>query len=40
VTFGNGGGNAVVGYPGGNFNGSSTGLLPSFSGLFVRTQSL
>lgn len=40
VTFGNGGGNAVVGYPGGNFNGSSTGLLPGFSGLFVRTQSL
>ena len=41
VTFGgNGGGNAFVGYPGGNFNGSSTGLLPGFSGLFIRTQPL
>jgi len=40
VSFGNGGGNAVVGYPGGNFNGSSSGLPPGFSGLFIRTQSL
>lgn len=40
VTFGNGGGNAVVTFPGGNFDSSSGALPPSFSSLSVRTQSL